>query len=150
MSIIDLIFEIDFVKEMVCQMCVLDIYGIYSGWMVEKIFDFYVLIKECKVIILMIGDLDDEMIFCVKVYYNVIVVFIEKECKLFVVLFVYLMYEGFGCVIIIVGKLVVVEKILCDVYCFGFFSLLKMKDDVDKLLGIVFECIGQYLNVVGL
>ena len=67
---VDPIFETDFVKEMARQMRALDTYGTYQGWTVEKILDPYVLTKERKANIPMIGDPDDETISRVKAYYN--------------------------------------------------------------------------------
>ena len=147
---VDPIFQTDFVKEMARQMRALDTYGTYQGWTVEKILDPYVLTKERKANIPMIGDPDDETISRVKAYYNAIAVLIEKECKLLAVPLVHLTHEGFGRAIITVGKLVAVEKTLRDVHRFGFPSLSKMKDDADKMLGIALERIGQYPNVAGL
>mgnify|MGYP003555820016 FL=1 len=144
------IFETDFVKEMARQMRALDTYGTYQGWTVEKILDPYVLTKERKANIPMIGDPDDETISRVKAYYNAIAVLIEKECKLLAVPLVHLTHEGFGRAIITVGKLVAAEETLRDVHRFGFPSLSKMKDDADKMLGIALERISQYPNVAGL
>jgi len=147
---VDPIFATDFVKEMARQMRALDTYGTYQGWTVEKILDPYVLTKERKANIPLVGDPDDETISRVKAYYNAIAVLIEKECKLLAVPLVHLTHEGFGRAIITVGKLVAVEKTLRDVHRFGFPSLSKMKDDADKMLGIALERIGQYPNVAGL
>lgn len=147
---IDPIFSTDFVKEMARQMRALDTYGTYTGWTVEKILDPYIMTKERKATIPMIGDPDDETISRVKAFYNAIAVLIEKECKLLAVPLVHLSHEGFGRAIITVGKLVAVEKTLRDVHRFGFPSLSKMKDDADKLLGIALERIGQYPAVAGL
>ncbi|PKO33674.1 MAG: hypothetical protein CVU34_12035 [Betaproteobacteria bacterium HGW-Betaproteobacteria-7] len=147
---VDPIFETDFVKEMARQMRALDTYGTYQGWTVEKILDPYILTKERKANIPLIGDPDDETISRVKAFYNAIAVLIEKECKLLAVPLVHLTHEGFGRSIITVGKLVAVEKTLRDVHRFGFPSLSKMKDEADKLLGIALERIGQYPDVAGL
>jgi probable nitrogen fixation protein len=147
---VDPIFETDFVKEMARQMRALDTYGTYQGWSVEKILDPYILTKERKATIPLIGDPDDETISRVKAFYNAIAVLIEKECKLLAVPLVHLTHEGFGRAIITVGKLVAVEKTLRDVHRFGFPSLSKMKDDADKLLGIALERIGQHPAVAGL
>jgi probable nitrogen fixation protein len=146
----DPIFETDFIKEMARQMRALDTYGTYSGWTVEKILDPYIMTKERKATIPLIGDPDDETISRVKAFYNAIAVLIEKECKLLAVPLVHLTHEGFGRSIITVGKLVAVEKTLRDVHRFGFPSLSKMKDEADKLLGIALERIGQYPDVAGL
>ncbi len=146
----DPILETDFIKEMTRQMRALDTYGTYQGWSVEKILDPYVLTKERKAEIPLVGDPDDETISRVKAFYNAIAVLIEKECRLLAVPLVHLTHEGFGCALITVGKLVAVDKILRDVHRFGFASLSKMKDEGDKILGVALERIGQHPGVAGL
>ena len=147
---VDPIFETDFVKEMARQMRALDTYGSYAGWSVEKVLDPYVLTRERKAAIPLIGDPDDETIARVKAFYNAISVLIEKECKLLAVPLVHLTHEGFGRALITVGKLVAVDRTLRDVHRFGFASLSKMKDDADQILGVALERIGQYPAVAGL
>jgi probable nitrogen fixation protein len=147
---IDPIFSTDFVKEMSRQMRALDTYGTYAGWTVEKILDPYVLTKERRATIPLIGDPDDETISRVKAFYNAISVLIEKECKLLAVPMVHLTHEGFGRALITVGKLVAVDRTLRDVHRFGFPSLSKMKDEADKILSVALERIGQHPAVAGL
>lgn len=146
----DPIFDTDFVKEMSRQMRALDTYGTYAGWTVEKILDPYVLTKERRATIPLIGDPDDETISRVKAFYNAISVLIEKECRLLAVPMVHLTHEGFGRALITVGKLVAVDRTLRDVHRFGFPTLSKMKDEADKILGVALERIGQYPAVAGL
>jgi probable nitrogen fixation protein len=147
---VDPVFETDFVREMARQMRALDTYGTYSGWSVEKILDPYVLTRERKAGIPLIGDPDDETISRVKAFYNAISVLIEKECKLLAVPLVHLTHEGFGRAVITVGKLVAVDRTLRDVHRFGFVSLSKMKDEADKILAVALERIGQHPAVAGL
>ena len=146
----DPILDTDFIKEMARQMRALDTYGSYQGWTVEKILDPFVLTKERKAEIPLIGDPDDVSISRVKAFYNAIAVLIEKECKLLAVPLVHLTHEGFGRALITVGKLVAVDKTLRDVHRFGFGSLSKMKDEGDKILGVALERIGQHPAVAGL
>ena len=147
---VDPIFETDFVKEMARQMRALDTYGSYAGWSVEQVLDPYVLTRERRAAIPLIGDPDDETIARVKAFYNAISVLIEKECKLLAVPLVHLTHEGFGRALVTVGKLVAVDRTLRDVHRFGFASLSKMKDEADKILGVALERIGQYPAVAGL
>ena len=146
----DPILDTAFIKEMARQMRALDTYGSYQGWTVEKILDPFVLTKERKAEIPLIGDPDDVTISRVKAFYNAIAVLIEKECKLLAVPLVHLTHEGFGRALITVGKLVAVDKTLRDVHRFGFGSLSKMKDEGDKILGVALERIGQHPAVAGL
>lgn len=146
----DPILETDFIKEMVRQMRALDTYGEYNGWTPEKILDPFVLTKERKAEIPLIGDPDETTIARVKAFYNAISVLIEKECKLLAVPLIHLTHEGFGRALITVGKLVAVDKTLRDVHRFGFASLSKMKDEADTLLSVALERVGQYPAVAGL
>ena len=61
-----------------------------------------------------------------------------------------LTHEGFGRVVITVGKLVVLDRTLRDVHRFGFPSLSKMKDEGDKYLSVALEIIGKYPDVAGM
>jgi probable nitrogen fixation protein len=132
------------------QMRALDTYGTQAGWSAEQILDPFVLTKERKAGIPIIGDPDEETLSRVKAFYNAIAVLIEKECGLMAVPFVHLTHEGFGRVLIIVGKLVALDKTLRDVHRFGFDSLSKMKTEGDKLLSIAIERVGAYPEVAGL
>ena len=58
--------------------------------------------------------------------------------------------EGFGRVVITVGKLVALDRTLRDVHRFSFDSLSKMKDEADKLLSVALEIVGKYSEVAGL
>lgn len=146
----DPILETDFIKEMARQMRALDTYGTYAGWSVEKILDPFVLTKERKAEIPLVGDPDEETVSRVKAFYNAIAVLMEKECRQLAVPLIHLTHEGFGRALITVGKLVAVDKTLRDVHRFGFASLSKMKDEADKLLAVATERIGRYPEVAGL
>jgi probable nitrogen fixation protein len=146
----DPILGTDFIRELTRQMRALDTYGTYNGWSPEKILDPFVLTKEKRAAIPLVGDPDETTIARVKCLYNAISVLIEKECNLLAVPLVHLTHEGFGRALITVGKLVVVDKILRDAHRFGFPSLSKMKDEADKLLSVALERIGSHPEVAGL
>lgn len=146
----DPIFETDFIKEMSRQMRALDTYGTYAGYSVEKLLDPFVLTKERKSGIPIVGDPDEETLARVKCFYNAIAVLIEKECKQLAVPLIHLTHEGFGRALITVGQLVAIDKTLRDVHRFGFASLSKMKDEADKLLSIALERIGKHPEVAGM
>lgn len=140
----------DYIKEMVKQMRALDSYGTYEGWPVERILAPYVVTKEQRRGIPVIGDPDEETLSRVKAFYNAIASLIEKECGLMAVPMVNLSHEGFGRAVITVGKLVVLDKTLRDIHRYGYESLSKMKDEADKLLSVALEIIGKYPEVAGM
>jgi len=146
----DPIMETDFIKEMVKQMRALDSYGTYDGWTVERILQPYIVTKEMRRQIPVIGDPDEETLSRVKAFYNGIAVLIEKECGLMAVPMVNLSHEGFGRAIITVGKLVVMDRTVRDIHRYGYDNFSKMKDEADKYLSVALEIIGKYPDVAGL
>ena len=146
----DPIMDSDFVKEMVRQMRAIDTYGTYDDWTIAKILEPFILTKEMKREIPVVGDPDEIIMARVKAFYNAISSLIEKECRLMAVPMINLSHEGFGRVIITVGKLVVLDRTLRDVHRFGFPTLSKMKDEADKLLSVALEIIGKHSDVAGM
>lgn len=146
----DPIFESDFMQEIIKQMRAIDTYGTYDDWSEAKILDPFVLTKERKAEIPIVGDPDEITMSRVKAFYNSISSLIEKECGLMAVPMINLSHEGFGRAIITVGKLIVMDRTLRDVHRFGFKSLSKMKDDADKFLSVALEIIGKHPDVAGM
>ncbi|THF62870.1 NifX-associated nitrogen fixation protein [Pseudothauera nasutitermitis] len=140
----------DFIKEMSRQTRAVDSYGSYDGWPVDRLLAPYIVTKEQRREIPVIGDPDDVLLARVKAYHNAIAALIEKECKLMAVPLINITHEGFGRALITVGKLVVMDRTLRDVHRFGFDSYSKMKDDCDKHLAVALEIIGKYPEVAGL
>jgi len=146
----DPVLGTDFASQMTRQMRAIDTYGTYDDWTVAKILSPFVLTKEMKREIPVVGDPDEIVMSRVKAFYNAIASMIEAECGLMAVPMINLSHEGFGRAIITVGKLVVLDKTLRDVHRFGFPSMSKMKDEADKILSIALERIGKYSEVAGL
>ncbi len=146
----DPLLSTDFIKEMVKQMRAIDSYGTYDGWPVERVLAPYVLTKEQKRAIPVIGDPDEILLARIKCFYNAIASLIEKECGQMAVPMINITHEGFGRAVITVGKLVVMDKTLRDVHRYGYESLSKMKDEGDKLLSVALEIVGKYPEVAGL
>lgn len=146
----DPILETDFIKEMVKQMRAIDSYGTYDGWPVERILAPYILSKEQRREIPVIGDPDEQTLSRVKAFYNGIAALIEKECGLMAVPMMNITHEGFGRALITVGKLVVMDRTVRDVHRYGYESLSKMKDEADKLLSVALQIIGMHRDVAEL
>jgi probable nitrogen fixation protein len=146
----DPLLSTDFIMEMVKQMRAIDSYGTYDGWPADRILAPYVVTKEQRRAIPVIGDPDEIMLARIKAFYNAVSSLIEKECGLMAVPSINITHEGFGRALITVGKLVVMDRTLRDVHRYGYESLSKMKDEGDKLLSVALEIIGKYPEVAGL
>jgi probable nitrogen fixation protein len=146
----DPVLGTDFAIEMVRQMRAVDSYGTYDDWPSNRILAPFILTKEQKREIPLVGDPDEIVMSRVKAFYNAIAALIEKECGLMAVPTLNLTHEGFGRALITVGRLVVMDKTLRDVHRFSFPTLSKMKDEADKILAVALEIVGEYPKVAGL
>lgn len=149
-SLDDPIFQSDFIQEMVKQIRAMDTYDTYQGQNAAELLDPFILTKERKREIPIIGDPDEIVVARLKAFYNAIASLIEKECGRMATPIMSLSHEGFGRLLITVGKLVVLDKSLRDVHRFGFPSLSKMKDEADKILSVALELVGEHSKVAGL
>ena len=146
----DPILDSDFIREMVRQMRALDTYGSCDDQSAAEIMESFILTREMKRELPLIGDPDEIIISRVKAFYNAISALIEQECGLMATPLINLSYEGFGRVIITVGKLVVLDRNLRDVHRFGFQNLSKMKDEADRMLSVAIEIVGKYSDAAGM
>ncbi len=119
------------VRQIVTQLRALDSYGTYDTWPDYKVLDPMILTKERRREIPVVGDPDETTISRLKAYYNAIAAGIEREVELMAVPVVNLSHEGFGKALILVGRLVVLNRTLRDVHRFGFDSLDKLVADLD-------------------
>ena len=142
--------QADFCKEISKQLRAIDTYDTYQGWSDAKVLDPLILTKERKREIPIIGDPDEITIARVKAFYNSVASLIEKKTKLMAVPVINLSHEGFGRAFVIVGKLIVVEKILRDVHRFGFPSFAKLNEEGDKMVDKAVELIDAHAEVANL
>lgn len=123
------------VRQIVTQLRAMDSYGTYDTWPDYKVLDPMILTKERRREIPVVGDPDETTVSRLKAYYNAIASGIEREVELMAVPVVNLSHEGFGKALILIGNLVVLNRTLRDVHRFGFDSLEKLVEDMEKLIG---------------
>lgn len=143
----DPLLEGDFAKEMLRQMRALDAYDMYETWSAARILSPFVLTKERKAEIPVIGDPDEVTMSRVKAYYNALSFLIEKNCGLMAIPMVNLSHEGFGRAVISVGKLIVMDKNLRDVHRFGFKTFEQMNEEASKLVDKAVAMVEKYKEV---
>jgi probable nitrogen fixation protein len=144
------LLETELMKAMVKQMRALDSYGQYDQYSSAQLLDPFILTKERKREIPIVGDPDEEIISRVKAFHNAIATLIEQSSGLMAVPLVNLTYEGFGRVIITVGRLVVLDRSLRDVHRFGFPSLAKLQEEGDKKVSAALALIKEHRSVAEL
>ena len=146
----DFLVMTDFINEIVKQMRALDSHGIYDSQSVERLLAPLVISKQQRRQIPLIGDPSPAIVSRLQAFYNAIAILIEKQCELMAVPMINLTSEGFGRVIITVGKLLVLDRTLRDAHRFGFVSLEKMQAEAEQLVTAALALINQYPEVARL
>ncbi|MCV6637389.1 NifX-associated nitrogen fixation protein [Candidatus Albibeggiatoa sp. nov. NOAA] len=146
----DELLQTPFALEMVKQLRALDAYDVYADFNDAQVLDPVIMTKERRRDIPVIGDPDEEVIARVKSYYNALSTQIEAKTGLMAVPLVNLTHEGFGRALIMVGKLVVVDKVLRDVHRFGFKSLAALIEEADKIVAKASDLTEMYKEVAKL
>lgn len=144
------VLEHPFVKQMIVQLRAVDSYGTYDTWSDAKVLDPMILTKERRREIPVVGDPDETTISRVKAFYNGLAQTLEKETGIMAVPVINLTHEGFGRAMIIVGKLVALDKTLRDVHRFGFDSPEKMIAEAEKMISKAVELVTTYREVAKL
>jgi probable nitrogen fixation protein len=132
---------------MVRQVRSLDCFGTRDAWSAERLLGAFVLKREERRRIPVIGDPDAPVIARLTAFYNAIAASIEKECGLVAVPLLNLTHEGFGRALITVGRLVVMDKTLRDVHRFGFDSLGDMNAEAEKIVSTAVAIVERHPEV---
>ena len=130
----DQALQLPIVRQMVVQLRAMDSYGTYDTWSDARVLDPLVLTRERRKAIPVVGDPDETTVARVKAFYNALAQLIERDCGLLAVPVINLTHEGFGRALILVGKLVALDKTLRDVHRFGFDSLEALVGEAEKQL----------------
>ncbi|MBF0415516.1 MAG: NifX-associated nitrogen fixation protein [Magnetococcales bacterium] len=146
----DSIYDSAFVRELVKQLRALDTYGVQDKSTPEQLIQPFLLTRESRKGIPVVGDISPATLSRLSAFYNAVAMMIEAECSLIARPFLNVNHEGFGTVLIIVGKLVVVDKTVRDMHRFGFPDINTLKTESDKLLNVALGRIGKFPEVAGL
>ena len=139
-----------FATEMLRQMRAVDSYGTWDTAGDHEILDPFVMTKERKREMPVIGDPDELVMARIKAWYNALSASIEAETGLMAVPMVNITHEGFGRAIIAVGRLIVADKNLRDVHRFGFKSLDDMCAEATKIVARAVKLIEEHRDVAKL
>ncbi|MBB5048017.1 putative nitrogen fixation protein [Rhodopseudomonas rhenobacensis] len=136
-----------FVKELIKQWRAQDTHGAWEGKSDFDLIEPYIITKEMRREIPIVGDPDPETLWRLELFYNAVCLAIERETGLMVSPMMKMHHEGFGRMILAAGRLIVVNKQLRDVHRFGFDSLGKLAEEGDKFVISGIEMIRKYPEV---
>lgn len=136
-----------FLNELVKLWRAQDSYGAWEGKSDALLLEPYVVDKEKRKEIPIIGDPDPEMLWRLELFYSAVGLAIERQTGNMVTPMMKMHHEGFGRIVLIAGRLIVVNKQLRDVHRFGFLTMEKLAEDGNKLVNAGVEMIRKFPDV---
>jgi len=133
-----------FVQQLIKQLRAQDTHGAWDGKTDLQLLRPYIHTAEERRAIPIMGDPDPETLWRLEIFYSAIAVAIERQTGQMVSPMMKMSHEGFGRMVLIAGRLVVVNKQLRDVHRFGFASLEKLAEAGGKFLDEAVEMIRTY------
>jgi probable nitrogen fixation protein len=139
-----------FLRTLVRQVRAHDVTGFWEGKSDAALLAPYVLSREQRRQIPTIADPDSRTVWRVEQFYAAVGLCIEQQTKIIASPLVKLTHEGFGRVVLIAGRLVVVNRFVRDIHRFGFDSLEALAADGEKLTADAVAMIERFPEVADL
>lgn len=136
--------ETVFVKELVKQWRAQDAHGAWEGKSDETLLAPYIITKEQRRGIPIIGDPDPETLWRLELFYNAVGLAIERRTGVMVSPMMKMSHEGFGRLVLTAGRLIAINRHLRDVHRFGFESMEKLAAEGAKLVEAGVEMIEKF------
>lgn len=128
----DTALDAPFVKQLVKIWRAEDSHGTWEGKSDLDLLEPYILDKEKRHALPIVGDPDPDTVWRLELFFNAVALSIEKATGLMIQPMLKMHHEGFGRMVLIGGRLIVVNKQLRDVHRFGFDNLAKLAAEGDK------------------
>lgn len=142
-SLLDTLFVVELIKQWRAQ----DTHGAWDGKTDATLLEPYIVTKEQRREMPIIGDPDPETLWRLELFYNAVGLSIERRSGVMVSPMMKMSHEGFGRLVLIAGRLVVVNKQLRDVHRFGFLSMEQLAEEGEKLVVAGVGMINQFPEV---
>jgi len=136
-----------FVQELIKQWRAQDAHGAWEGKTDAMLLEPYIITKEQRREMPIIGDPDPETLWRLELFYNAVGLSIERRSGVMVSPMMKMSHEGFGRLVLMAGRLIVVNKQLRDVHKFGFVSMESLAEEGEKFVAAGLAMINQFPEV---
>jgi probable nitrogen fixation protein len=136
-----------FIKELIKQWRAQDAHGAWEGKSDAQLLAPYIITKEQRREMPIIGDPDPEVLWRLELFFNAVGLAIERSTGVMVSPMMKMSHEGFGRQVLIAGRLIVVNKQLRDVHRFGFETLEKLAAEGEKYVAAGVGMVAQFKDV---
>ncbi len=139
--------EMPFVRELIKIWRAEDSHGAWESKSDLTLLEPYILDKEARRALPIVGDPDPDTIWRLELFFNAVALSIERATGVMISPMLKMHHEGFGRMVLIGGRLIVVNKQLRDVHRFGFDNLGKLAEEGDKYVKAGVEMIEKFKAV---
>ena len=136
-----------FLKELIKQWRAQDAHGAWDKKSDLELIGPYIITKEQRREIPIMGDPDPETLWRLELFYNAVGLSVERATGIMVSPMMKMHPEGFGRLVLTAGRLVVINKHLRDAHRFGFDSLEKLVAEGEKLVAGAIAMIEKFPEV---
>jgi probable nitrogen fixation protein len=136
--------ESPFLQQLIKVWRAQDSHGAWEGKSDAQLISEYIVTKEQRKAIPIIADPDPETIWRIELFYNAVGLSIERATRVMVTPMLKMSHEGFGRMVLIGGRLIVVNKQLRDVHRFGFETFAKLAEEGDKQVKAGLDMIAEF------
>lgn len=136
-----------FLDELAKQYRAQDTYGTWDGKNNEQLLADYIIDKEKRKEMPLMGDPDPETLWRLELFYNAVGLSVERRTGIMVSPMMKMSHEGFGRMVLTAGRLVVINKYLRDVHRFGFNDMGKLGEEGGKLVDAAVKMIEHFPEV---
>lgn len=133
-----------FLKQLVQIIRAEDSYGAWEDKTDADLLADFIVTKEERRDMPIIGDPDPDIMWRVEKYYAAIGLMLEKQTGCMASPMMKMSHEGFGRIVLIAGRLVALSKHLRDIHRFGFVSFEKLGEAGDKLVADAVKTVETY------
>lgn len=136
-----------FAAQLVQQIRAQDTHGSWDRKSDYELLEPFIVDKEKRRAMPIIGDPDPDTLWRLELFYGALCLAIERQTGIMVSPMMKMSHEGFGRMVLIAGRLVVINKSLRDVHRFGFDSLEKLNSEADKFIAQATDMIAKFPEV---
>lgn len=134
-----------FAKTLISQIRALDQFGAWASKSDEELLcEKYVKSKEDLKNIPVIADIDEMQVQDIRLIYQSVALAFEKKTGVMCSVVMEMSHEGFGRVVVIAEKIVIVNKFFKDAHRYSFRSLDKLLEEGEKMLEDAIKIYDEY------
>ncbi|WP_298139692.1 NifX-associated nitrogen fixation protein [Acidiferrobacter sp.] len=140
----DATLQSPFMRELVKQWRAQDTHGAWDSRSDRDLLAPYIVDKAKRREIPIIGDPDPETLWRLELFYNAVGLCVERRTGVMAQPMIKMHHEGFGRLVLLAGRIVVVNKHLRDVHRYGYPTFAALAAEGDRLVADAVVMIEQY------